>query len=394
MSTSWNGQQQPPRAPVPVAGVRTDLPVPGRTGHAATVVRVVIIVAAAWLLLFLALHLPTSIAAVSAIVSLVPLALCLLGLRWVDRWDPEPSNLVWTALLWGAAPAVGLALLWESVASPLAMSMDNSGWLELSVAPVAEEVTKGIGVLILVWVARKYFHGPVDGVVYGGLIGAGFAFTENILYFASAVSESPASLVATFVGRGLFSPFAHVLFTAWTGAAVGWALERGSSRGGIFGAWLLGLIPAIGAHFLWNALASGALGVDFLPGYAPTQVPFFLAAILTCVLLVRREQRLTASSLRAYAAAGWYSPDELAFLCTPRGRREAMRWAGARGGRPQMRRVMRNADALSVIHQRIVRSPHDPELVAQQRELLSQSMTAREGVRAAAAPGPGGWTAA
>ena len=34
---------------------------------------------------------------------------------------------------------------------------------------------------------RREFDGVVDGVVYAGLVAAGFAFTENILYFGARV---------------------------------------------------------------------------------------------------------------------------------------------------------------------------------------------------------------
>ena len=36
------------------------------------------------------------------VLAMVPLGLCLVGLRWVDRWDPEPRPVLSLALLWGA----------------------------------------------------------------------------------------------------------------------------------------------------------------------------------------------------------------------------------------------------------------------------------------------------
>ena len=57
-------------------------------------------------------------------------------------------------------------------------------------APIVEEVGKGLGLLLLFVTARRAFDGPVDGVVYGALIGAGFALTENIQYFAISSSRA------------------------------------------------------------------------------------------------------------------------------------------------------------------------------------------------------------
>src|SRR5699024_11787194 len=57
-------------------------------------------------------------------------------------------------------------------------------------APVVEESTKTVLLVIIVLAARRYFEGPLDGLVYGALIGAGFAFTENILYLGGAWNEN------------------------------------------------------------------------------------------------------------------------------------------------------------------------------------------------------------
>ena len=56
-------------------------------------------------------------------------------------------------------------------------------------APIVEEFAKGLGVFIIFVIARRAFDGPIDGIVYGGLVGAGFAFTENIQYFAISFIE-------------------------------------------------------------------------------------------------------------------------------------------------------------------------------------------------------------
>ena len=63
------------------------------------------------------------------------------------------------------------------------------------------------------------------------MVGVGFAFTENILYLAAAyiggdgaVRAGSAARSALFVVRGIFSPFAHPLFTAFIGIGVGIAV--------------------------------------------------------------------------------------------------------------------------------------------------------------------------
>ena len=64
------------------------------------------------------------------------------------------------------------------------------------------------------------------------MVGIGFAFTENILYLAAAYNGTDGmgpggigAVTSTFVMRCLFSPFAHPLFTAFTGIGVGIAVD-------------------------------------------------------------------------------------------------------------------------------------------------------------------------
>ena len=59
----------------------------------------------------------------------------------------------------------------------------------MAVAPIVEEAVKGAFLVGLLIFRRREFDGIVDGIVYAGLVAAGFAFTENILYFGRAFTE-------------------------------------------------------------------------------------------------------------------------------------------------------------------------------------------------------------
>ena len=69
------------------------------------------------------------------------------------------------------------------------------------------------------------------------MVGVGFAFVENILYLAAAYNGTDGTgpggtdaLTATFVVRCLFSPFAHPLFTAFTGVPAPLAAMRAAGE--------------------------------------------------------------------------------------------------------------------------------------------------------------------
>ena len=100
------------------------------------------------------------------------------------------------------------------------------------IAPIVEEGVKGAFVVGLLIFRRREFDGIVDGVVYAGLVAAGFAFTENILYMGRAFAEDDAlvgqggGVLAVLILRGILSPFAHPLFTSMTGIGCGLAAAQ------------------------------------------------------------------------------------------------------------------------------------------------------------------------
>ena len=317
---------------------------------------------------------------IGLIVALVPFTAVLFFVRLIDRWEPEPKGWVVFAVLWGAVAAVAIALLVDIAATILfgPSRGDLREFFDTVVrAPIVEEIGKGLGVFIVFAAARRAFDGPVDGVVYGALVGAGFAFTENIQYFATSFIEGGASqLTMTFILRGLLSPFAHAMFTGATGFALGWAASRGLSRGAALGPGFVGLLVAIGLHGLWNG--SAAVG-NFFVLYAVLQVPLFVGAVVTIVQLRRAEARLTHARLGEFAAAGWFTPQEVDMLATPRGRAQGLAWAATLAGdrRPIMRSFIRDATELAATRQRVL-SGRDPRAIDDERVLLVRTAAERQ----------------
>ena len=383
---------QPPHgapASVPQAAPAPSLPVPVRAGRAAPIwLFAVLVVMAFCLAAYLITFLGVAASAIGMVLAVIPLAGVLLAVRLVDRWEPEPRGLVIAAVAWGAVGAVALALLVDLALSPAMVVVDpavGDAFSSVVQAPIVEELAKGLGVLLLFVFGRRAFDGPVDGVVYGALVGAGFAFTENILYFATSLIEGGVTEVTfTFVLRGVLSPFAHVMFTAVTGYALGRAARSGASHAAALGPWLLGMLGATVLHAVWNG---SAVFADFFALYATLQVPLFLAFVGGVLLLRREEARLTRARLGEYAAAGWFSPAEVEMLATGRGRRHAMAWARTLPGdrRPLMADFIREATALAAARQRGL-SGRDAAAAHDERIFLTRTI----GARAALLSPPGG----
>lgn len=322
---------------------------------------------------------------IGMVVALIPLAAVLLAVRYVDRWEPEPRGLMALAVAWGAIAAAGIALgvdlLVRLVMAP-GDSAVHDAMQAVVQAPLAEETAKGLGVLLIALFARRAFDGPVDGIVYGALVAAGFAFTENIQYFAVSVLEGGAGqLTATFILRGLLSPFAHVMFTSVTGFALGLTARRGARTRATVGVWTLGVLGAACLHAVWNASAQF---FDFFVLYTTLQVPLFVLFVVGVVLLRREEQRLTRRRLGDYAAAGWFTPHEIDMLATPHGRHAGMAWARTLGADRSavMKAFIADATRLAAVRQRIL-TGRDPHAADAQQVLLARTEAARRALLAA-----------
>lgn len=314
------------------------------------------------------------------LASLIPLGTVLLTVRFIDRWEPEPKPLLLFAFIWGAAVSIAVTMLiqpyFSLVAGP-ASGLDYTTFAVTVQAPVVEEFAKSLGLLVLLLFAPKHFNGPVDGVVFAFTIAAGFAFTENILYFGRAIAESSdpgTDFAVVFFLRGVMSPFAHAIFTGTTGLIMGFAARRGRTGLSVL-AFVVGLVPAMLLHSAWNRM-----GQDFLAQYLLVQVPIFLLAVLVIVLLRVAERRLTRQRLNEYAAAGWFTAAEVQMLATAAGRRSALRWAKSVGRGAQMKALFDAATQLALTRQGILSGRDVPAHQREEQHQLAEIAALRAAV--------------
>ena len=188
--------------------------------------------------------------------ALIPLSYTVPAFIWLDRLEPEPRAMRWNAFLWGG----GVAALVAGIANGLTeVSFGTAAALVIS-APLVEETMKTLGILGAA--KRNQIDTPLDGVVYAGYVGLGFATVENVMYFGQAITDG--DLGPMFVVRGLLSPFSHPFFTLWAGLAIGKAVKRGSSRKT---AALRGLLLSMALHASWNAAGLNAVFALLLLGH-------------------------------------------------------------------------------------------------------------------------------
>lgn len=337
------------------------------------------------------------VGAVLACVPVLPVVACFV---WLDRWEPEPPRYLVQAFVWGATVAALIAALVNSlVAGSLTAMVGPAEAFTVTgvvVAPVVEEAAKGAFLLWFGWRHRHEFDGLIDGIVFGGIAAAGFAFTENILYFGRAyafgleeagVPAGAGAAVATFVMRGLMSPFAHPLFTVALGLGVGLAAASRSLFVRL-PAVFAGYLVAVTLHALWNGSALVGDGSGFLGVYLFVMVPVFFAGLALAVWSRNREGGVLRRQLPTYAAAGWIAPWEVPLLASLSIRRrlvaDATRLGGPRG-RAATRAYHAAATELAFLRERMLRGTAGPNAAERERALLAELATARAG---AFVPGP------
>jgi len=201
----------------------------------------------------------------AVLAAVVPTLAYVAALYWADRYEKEPKRLLAAAFVWGAIPAVLMALVTElffslppDLIGPQALEAVRLGLI----APVLQEVLKGAAVLFIAWRYRRELDNVLDGILYGAMVGFGFAMTGNLLSYAgSFLLWGFEGLSATAFAEGVIYALDHALYAAIFGAGLGlgrlaqerwqrWALPAG------------GFVSAVVVHALHNLVAHSLLGLN------------------------------------------------------------------------------------------------------------------------------------
>jgi RsiW-degrading membrane proteinase PrsW (M82 family) len=215
----------------------------------------------------------------------------LFFIRWVDRFEPEPWWLILAAFVWGALFATlggGLSSsIAQAVASPFIDAKDLDVVGATVFAPIFEESFKGFGVSLIALISAlglRELDGPLDGAIYGGVVGLGFTLTEDILYVANQYATNGfAGFVFLLFLRTVLLGLSHCTFTACTGLGFGIATEAKSWATKIIMPFI-GFGCAIAMHAMHNFLPTffgeGGLLVMMLVSWAIDIMFFVLLALL------------------------------------------------------------------------------------------------------------------
>jgi protease PrsW len=237
----------------------------------------------------------------------------LLFIRAIDLYEREPLRYVLPVFVWGFAVATTVSLvfntLFQLTLSSVTSVQTARFFTAVLVAPVVEESSKGLALLIIFFIAYLVrrrsglieFAGVMDGIVYGSAVGFGFAIAEDILYGLEYGPE-------TFIVRRIFGGFAHAAFTSVTGVGIGlipWVHNRMMKV--ILP--LLGLSGAILLHATFNFTATVFGPVGYLVLFLVV-----MAYIVVIMVWLAIERRIIREELREEVDAGTITPQEYAIL--------------------------------------------------------------------------------
>lgn len=319
------------------------------------------------------------------VLSSIAIAVVVACYLWLDRWEPEPPRLLILAFLWGASVAIILSLALELWADAVFLPTPGlpEGFESTALrAPLIEEAAKGLFLLIMMTGRRRYeLNSLTDCLVYAGLVGAGFAWFEDILYIANG--EDLAASLFTAALRLIMAPFAHSLFLSMLAVGVYFALKQRHLIGRI-ACIVAGYAAAVIMHALWNG--SSVIGIEaYFLVYLVWMMPIFGLAIWLAVRSRRREQQVVAAKLPTMVAANLISANEASWLGSIRNRKLAIGEASRHGGKAAGKNVKAFATQvveLAFIRDRIDRGFGDDRVQA----LLTEESYRVYAAREAAAP--------
>ncbi|MBN9104099.1 MAG: PrsW family intramembrane metalloprotease [Propionibacteriaceae bacterium] len=309
-----------------------------------------------------------------------------------DRYRPQRFIVWFVTLGWGAAVAVLLAYhvnTWAAQHLGIAGAGDPASGARAAifVAPFVEEACKATVIFLIAIFARYRITSKVSAIVLAGLSAAGFAFTENIVYYARVIvfasttiqaGDADQALASIVMLRGVYTAFGHPLFTMMTGIGIAVALRTHSKVVRVL-APLAGYCAAAFLHMLYNSQASMSDGNAQLILYFAVALPMVLTAVVYVVRQILAEGRRLQARLYDYVQLGWLPTSDVQVFSKVRLRAWAPIIAITRGWRCFLATLalQRTLTELAYLRDAEVRGIDGRTAITRERELVEQANSLR-----------------
>jgi RsiW-degrading membrane proteinase PrsW (M82 family) len=284
---------------------------------------------------------------------LVLIPVLLAGFWYFRRLNPIRSYPRSHALLmtaWGVFAALGMAIPVNQAVESIIRKATGLGfadrWADTMTAPIDEELLKLTGVVLLALMAPRAIRGPLDGFVYGALVGFGCQVAEDYLYVFNAITANGAvhptssalGVLALRVGYSTW--WSHWAMTAVSGAGLGYLIgETGRPL-------TRRLLVAAGAFLLalvMHAWQDSPVLSDDLWGMLVKGPPVLIIAVVVYRAARRRYLARFRDAAAAEADRGVLTAAETEVLAHRRNRRRERRRT-PRGTRRRLLTDLRSAE--------------------------------------------------
>ena len=277
-------------------------------------------------------------------------ALALWLILQLADLDPKPASVAAAAFLGGALIATSFAQISSAplthIFSQFTSNPQISGALS---AATGEEYYKALIVVLIFLIVPWWWRRPLDGIVFGALVGLGFQIYEDIIYISGTAGTNTGAWGAStvFLDRIVLTGFfSHAVYTAFFGMGFGYAVTAVSaSLAKRVAAVVGGFALAWGAHTLWDLpilsslVEKGQLGL-ILYAFLKS-LPFLLILIPLVIKAVKDERAFFHRSARPEIESGTLTEDDIAKLDTFMGRFKARRAPKGHQAKSRLHHLMR-----------------------------------------------------
>lgn len=302
----------------------------------------------------------------------------------LDRFRRQNLAMYVMGFVWGGAMSTWFSIYVNTWAGEVmgVTGQDPSTGARSAVfsAPFVEEVSKAAIIFLLAILLRYRLTSMLQTVSLAGITAIGFAFVENIVYYARAHNyatqtpgiEDPAAAVMSLVKlRGLYASFGHPLFTTMTAIGLAVGLRHRSKIVRVC-APVAGFCFAALGHMAFNGIASTVPEAK-LKTYWFMGLGLVAMLVINLVGQVIAEGRRLRARLTDFVRMGWLEPSDPFMYSRLRSRVAMITIALFQPRRllPTLK-VMRRMTELAFLRDQMVRGLVDDVGYERARELLDQ----------------------
>lgn len=177
-------------------------------------------------------------------LGLSALLAALLVYRY-DLYEREPWYMIVLAVVLGV---MGMRVV--GAIELVSLALVDTHLAVAALAALHEEAARLLIVIAIAWVFPRQFNDPMDGIVYGSMVGLGMALEES--FYLLGLLEAPDVLLLPVEAVRLLG---HLVMAGIVGYGVGLARTRVPGWPSMF---VRCLIVAFLLHFLWDWIALAA----------------------------------------------------------------------------------------------------------------------------------------